>query len=59
MHNLAIGPILMQEGRVIVNELKKLNLAKLNYPTHEKELLVIHALKVWNHYLLKDLSPLK
>jgi len=49
MHtNLAIGPILMQEGKVIVYKFKKLNLAELNYPTHEKELLVIHALKVWN-----------
>jgi hypothetical protein len=57
--NLAIGLILIQEGQVIVYEFKKLNLAELNYPTPEKELLVTHALKVWNPYLLKDLLPLK
>jgi hypothetical protein len=51
--DLAIGTILMQEGQLITYEFKKLTFAKLNYPTHENELLVlIHALKNWSHYLL-------
>ena len=34
-------------------ESRKLNAAEQNYPTHERELLaVVHALKVWRHYLL-------
>jgi hypothetical protein len=51
--DLAIGTMLMQKGQIIAYEFRKLILGKLNYPTHEKELLVvIHALKTWNHYLL-------
>ncbi len=43
----------MQEGKVIAYESKKLNNAKVNYLVHVKELLaIIHALKVWRHYLL-------
>ena len=50
---MAIGAILMQDGKVIAYESRKFNNAELNYPVHEKELLVIiHALKVWRHYLL-------
>ncbi len=42
--DLAIGAMLMQEGQIIAYEFKKLAFGKLNYPTHEKELLVvIHA----------------
>ena len=30
-----------------------MNATEINYPTHERELLaVIHALRVWRHYLL-------
>ena len=37
----------------IAYESRKMNAAKMNYPTHERELLeVIHALRVWRHYLL-------
>ena len=51
--DMAIDVVLMQEGRLIVYEFKKLNNAELNYDVYEKELLVIiHALKVWCHYLL-------
>jgi hypothetical protein len=51
--DMAIGDVLMQEGRVIAYESKELKNVELNYPVHEKQLLaIIHALKVWRHYLL-------
>jgi hypothetical protein len=53
VNDLAIGIMLMQEGQIINYEFKKLTFEKLNYPAHEKELLVvIQVLKIWNHYLL-------
>ena len=51
--DMAISVVLMQEGRVIAYEFIKLNNAELNYPIHEKELLaIIHALKVWQTYIM-------
>ncbi len=50
--DLTIGAVLMQGRQVIADEFRKLTPIELNYPTHEKELLVvIHVLKMWNHYL--------
>jgi hypothetical protein len=52
--HLTIGARLMQRGQVFAYEFRKLTPIELNYPTHEKELLVIiHVLKIWNHYLLE------
>ena len=49
----AIGGVLSQEGKPIAFESRKLRLHELNYPTHDLELLaVVHALKLWRHYLL-------
>ena len=43
----------MQNKKIVVYESRKLNFAELDYPVHEKELLVvIHSLKVWVQYLL-------
>jgi hypothetical protein len=43
----------MQEGRVIAYALRQLRKHELNYPTHDLELAaVIHALKIWRHYIL-------
>ena len=51
--DMAIGVVFMQEGMVIAYESKRLNNVELNYLVHEIELLaIIHALKVWRHYLL-------
>ena len=37
----------------VAYESKKMNVAEMNYPTHERELLaMIHALRTWRHYLL-------
>jgi hypothetical protein len=62
-----LGAILMQEGRPIAFESRKLTPAEVNYYTQEKELLaVIHALTVWRCYvdgshvkIISDHEPLK
>ena len=47
-----IGAILLQEGRAIAYESKKLTPAEMNFHTPDRELLaVIHALKLWRCYL--------
>jgi hypothetical protein len=44
---------LMQEGRVICYQSRKLNEHEINYVTHDLELAaIVHALKMWRHYLL-------
>ena len=49
----AIGGVLSQQGKPVAYTSRKLRLHELNYPTHDLELLaVVHALKVWRHYLL-------
>ena len=43
----------MQENRVIAYASRALRPHELNYPTHDLELAaVIHALKIWKHYLM-------
>ncbi|WVZ94714.1 hypothetical protein U9M48_040578, partial [Paspalum notatum var. saurae] len=43
----------MQEGRVIGYASRQLRKHEANYPTHDLELaVVVHALKIWRHYLL-------
>ncbi|MCO5603851.1 hypothetical protein L7F22_058005 [Adiantum nelumboides] len=50
---LALGGVLTQEGRPVAYTSRKLRDHERNYPTHDLELLaVIHALKLWRHYLL-------
>ena len=49
---IAVGAVLLQEGRPVAFESKKLSPSQRNWPTHEKELYaVVHALKAWRHYL--------
>jgi hypothetical protein len=48
-----LGCVLMQEGRVIVYASRQLRRHEEHYPTHDLELAaVVHALKIWRHYLL-------
>ncbi|WVZ84072.1 hypothetical protein U9M48_031144 [Paspalum notatum var. saurae] len=48
-----LGYVLMQEGRVIAYASRQLRKHEANYPTHDLELAaVVHALKIWRHYLL-------
>jgi hypothetical protein len=47
-----LGCVLMQEGKVIAYASRQLRRHELNYPTHDLELAaVVHALKIWRHYL--------
>ena len=55
--NFAIGAVLtqMHEGKevVIAYESRKLKSPEVKYLVHERELLaIVHALKIWRHYLL-------
>lgn len=48
-----LGCVLMQEGRVVAYASRQLKTHEQNYPTHDLELAaVVHALKIWRHYLI-------
>jgi hypothetical protein len=48
-----LGCVLMQDGRVIAYASRQLRKHEVNYTTHDLELaVVVHALKIWRHYLL-------
>jgi hypothetical protein len=48
-----LGCVLMQDNRVIAYASRALRPHKQNYPTHDLELpVVVHALKIWRHYLM-------
>jgi hypothetical protein len=50
---IGIGCVLMQEGRVIAYASRQLKRHEEHYPTHDLELVaIVHALKIWRHYLL-------
>ncbi|KAL2226202.1 UNVERIFIED_CONTAM: Transposon Tf2-12 polyprotein [Sesamum indicum] len=47
-----LGCVLMQNGKVIAYASRQLKNHELNYPTHDLELAaIVHALKIWRHYL--------
>jgi hypothetical protein len=48
-----LGCVLMQDNRVIAYASRALRPHEQNYPTHDLELAaVVHALKMWRHYLM-------
>jgi hypothetical protein len=48
-----LGCVLMQDNRVIAYTSRALRPHEQNYPTHDLELAaVVHALKMWRHYLM-------
>ena len=50
--NVGLGFVLMQDGHVIAYASRQLTNSEVNYPTHDLELaVVVHALKIWRHYL--------
>jgi hypothetical protein len=51
-----LGCVLMQEGRVIAYASRQLRRHEEHYSTHDLELAaVVHALKIWHHYLLGNI----
>jgi hypothetical protein len=49
----------MQEGRVIAYASRQLCRLELNYPTYDLELAaVVHALKIWRHYLFGQMCDI-
>jgi hypothetical protein len=48
-----LGCVLMQEGQVVCYASRQLRKHGENYPTHDLKLAaVVHALKMWRHYLI-------
>jgi hypothetical protein len=48
-----LGCVFMQDGRVVAYASQQLRKHEVNYPTHDLELaVVVHALKIWRHYLM-------
>jgi len=47
-----LGCVLMQDGKVVAYASRELRPHEGNYPTHDLELAaVVHAMKIWRHYL--------
>jgi ribonuclease HI len=48
-----LGCALMQDGKVVAYASRQLKPHEQNYPTHDLEFAaVVHALKIWRHYLI-------
>jgi hypothetical protein len=48
-----LGCVLMQDGRVVAYASRQLRKHEVNYLTHDMELAaMVHALKIWRHYLM-------
>ena len=48
-----LGCVLMQKRKVVAYASRQLRPHEVNYPTHDLELAtVVHALKIWRHYLI-------
>jgi hypothetical protein len=48
-----LGCVLMQDGHVVAYASWKVRKHEAHYPTHDPELaVVVHALKIWRHYLM-------
>jgi hypothetical protein len=48
-----LGCVLMQDGHMVAYASQQLRKHEVHYPTHDLELAaVVHALKIWRHYLM-------
>jgi hypothetical protein len=48
-----LGCVLIQDGKVVSYASRQLRKHEETYPTHDLELAaVVHALKIWRHYLI-------
>jgi hypothetical protein len=49
----------MQEGKVIAYASRQLQKHEKNYPMHDLELTtIVHALKIWRHYMIENKSKI-
>jgi hypothetical protein len=49
-----LGCVLMQDGHAMAYASRQLRRPKEKYPTHDLELAtVVHALKIWRHYIIR------
>jgi hypothetical protein len=54
-----LGCVLMQDDHMVDYASRQLRKHEVNYPTHNLELAtVVHALKIWRHYLMGNRSEL-
>lgn len=55
-----LGGVLMQEGRFVAYESRKIKQHEVNYAPHDLELAaIVHALQMWRHYLIGKPFELK
>ncbi|GJS44863.1 putative reverse transcriptase domain-containing protein [Tanacetum coccineum] len=55
-----LGVVLMQREKVIAYASRQLKIHEKNYMTHDLELgAVVFALKIWRHYLKREIKPLR
>jgi ribonuclease HI len=48
-----LGCVLMQDGNIVAYASRQLREHEEKYPTHDLELTaVVHALKIWRHYII-------
>jgi hypothetical protein len=48
-----LGCVLMQDGHMVAYASRQLRKHEVDYLTHDLELvIVVHALKIWRHYLM-------
>jgi hypothetical protein len=47
-----LGCVRMQDGHVVPYASQQLRKHEVNYLTHDLELAVVHALKIWKHEVL-------
>jgi hypothetical protein len=48
-----LGCVLLQDGHVVAYASRQLRKHEAHYPAHDLELaVVVHALKIWRHYLM-------
>jgi hypothetical protein len=49
-----LGCVLMQDGHMVVCASQQPRKHEAHYPTHDLELAaLVHALKIWRHYLME------
>jgi hypothetical protein len=54
-----LGCVLMQHGRMVLYALRQLRKHEAHYLTHDLELAaIVHALKIWRHYLMGKICEL-